>query len=57
MNITIQTPDGTYIVPPDKYPQFISWLNSNTVKITPSQSIREVQQPFDYNNPSVLLNE
>jgi hypothetical protein len=57
MNITIQTPEGTYIVPPDKYTQFIGWLNSNAIKVSPSQPVREVQQPFDYNNPSVLLNE
>lgn len=57
MNITIQTPEGTYIVPPDKYTQFISWLNSNAIKVTATQHVREVQQPFDYNNPSVLLNE
>jgi len=57
MNITVQTPEGTFIVPPDKYPQFITWLNSNAIKIATSQPVKEVQQPFDYNNPSVLLNE
>jgi hypothetical protein len=57
MNITVHTPEGTYIVPNEKYPLFIAWLNANAVKSMPSQPIREVQQPFDVNNQPVLLNE
>jgi len=57
MNITVHTPEGTFIVPNDKYPQFIAWLNTNAVKSMPSQQIKEVQQPFDVNFQPVLLNE
>lgn len=57
MNITVHTPEGTFIVPPDKYPQFVTWLHTNAIKVEAPQSVREVQQPFEYNTPSVLLNE
>ena len=57
MNITIQTPEGTYIVPSEKYTKLIDWLNINAIKAAQAQQIKEIQQPFDFNRPTVLLNE
>jgi hypothetical protein len=52
MSITIQTPEGAYIIPSEKYLQFIAWLNQHAIKTV--QQIREIQQPQPQ---SILLNE
>ena len=57
MNITIQTPEGTYIVPTEKYTQLLAWLNINAIKTTPSTHLKEIHQSQNINQQSILLNE
>lgn len=57
MSITINTANGTFIVPSEKYDLLINWLTNNAINVSPSQQLREIQQPFDGTQRSVLLNE
>lgn len=44
MNITIQTREGTFIVPPEKQDQLIAWLTANAARVT-QQTVGEIKEP------------
>lgn len=54
MNITIYTPQGTYLVPFEKQDAFIKWLNQNAIKV--ENKVTEVLQP-GINTSRHLINE
>ena len=57
MNITIQTVAGIYVVPADKQPDLILWLQKNAIKVG-QESVREQAPQNNQTYPGrQLINE
>jgi len=56
MTVTINTTQGTFIVPPEKHDMLIQWLQVNAVRYD-QQFVREIKGVEQYNTTKRLINE
>jgi len=56
MTVTINTTQGTFIVPPEKHDMLVQWLQANAVRYD-QQFVREIKSVEQHNSGRRLINE